>query len=473
MNVPNIENITYHHICRNAHLFNKVNKSIFDNPYVGLIFDFTRKFYNNYSSLPFELNAADPIQIWEYGNDKSNYDEIMRLDPMRKYEENVEDFRVTANAVIKFDVTGYNGDWFTRVAEANIAWKTFQYGLQKVVDYQAETKVNEKNVIGVIEKARSLFQNFSSIEMDEIDSMDFYNPDDHKVPETSQICPTSHTVLNKFLNGGFQLGTTTLLWGGTNVGKSIWLGNIGLDLSLGGFNVYVASLEMAAYKIGIRLAANLHDLPIDLYKKKMEQGDHQFISDKFNEFEKRRSASNFEMTSFEDDAFGAVPHGQLIIERFPEATMNDIEVRAKRKAEELGIQWHAIVIDYLGEMSSDEGYSLKEMYSLHKSNVGKIFASGARNHWAMLTAHQLKASEAAVDDLDLSSASESSGITFRPDNVLGIIQTPTMKTGNEYYLKALKTRDNPYKNYKTRFLIDYDKMRLSSTSEMYEPTDVI
>lgn len=459
MTSPNLEILTFHWLCRNPTKLNKIGGHVFQNDFVKLCFNIVRDFHQEYAEIPFNLESPSASQILEWA--EKYPDDIRKLDVARDFKENFEDFRLNANNIVEFPVSKYSEDWTDKAAKAYLIWRGFNLSLQKTIDFAATTKVSENNVLEVVDKAFTIFSGNYKLNLDdEIESIDFFNPEHHKRPESSLMIPTSWDIINKFLGGGFELGTTTLLWGGPNIGKSIWLGNIGLDIALQGYNVYIASLEMAAFKIAKRLGANLHNIDVNKYEDWVERDSGLLVKKAFSDFEDNR-LNSLKM------------HGELTIERFSQATMIDIETRARRLAEEKGIEWHAIVIDYLGEVDSDAGFGLDKMYQKHKDNVAKMFAAGVRNNWAIISGHQLKTELAGVDDYNLDAASESKGISQRPDNIIGIIQTPTMKTDKAYYAKALKTRDNPYKHYKTRFEIDYTKMRLTPTQELIPPDEMV
>lgn len=455
---PNLEIISYHHVCSYPSLFKKVNMELFKNPRVKLLYDFTKEFYVKYGQIPFDHLNPDVAQLREYVKGSKKFLEHNKLsteDPMTLEKS----FITEAELIIRHPINKYNKGWMIESAEAWIEWGQFINGIKKVVDWQSKLEVTPQNVKELVSKGQSMFLDNSQISLHEEEALDFWNPADHKQPEAADYINTGWHFMDKILGGGFERGTLTHLWGQTNIGKTIWLGNIGLNVSLLGNNVYFASLEMGSNKIIKRMGSNIFNQTMDTYYELAN--NTEFLGQRMNEFKEGRMFNEM-----------APPPGELRIQRFSEATPIDVYASADRLAKQLGIEWALIIIDYLGEMKSSHGFTLNDMYSMHKMNNSDLYANSVKRNLSTLTAFQIKPDAFGADDYGLSAAAESRGITHRTDNIVGLIQTPAMKAERMYYAKAIKTRDNEYKDYQIGYSIDYSHMRLRETEVFNPPLDI-
>ena len=158
-----------------------------------------------------------------------------------------------------------------------------------------------------------------------------------------------------------------------------------------------------------------------------------------------------------------LPHGKFLMKRMYSATPNDVDnvVRAEEKAH--GIKIHVVVIDYFTEMGNDLGIrqdNAFNTYMYHKTNSQALFNNAGIGKYTVISAHQSSEIDPNSETIDLTNLSESKGILHRPDSVIGIIQSASMKQDRRYKLKGLKTRHSKYKDYVVDMRIDYQYMRL-------------
>lgn len=433
----------------------KVNYKLFKTPHIKSLFGVTSTFFNQYGQLPFDLDQPDTSQISEFiHKNKQFYAYYPTTD--KDYTVLEKEFIDHANIILKHDMNKYNITWIREVSESWIKWQTFINGIQGVVDWIGKTEATPKNINNLVVKGQSMFLANTDIQIYEEPALDFWNPESHAQVEVKDLVKTGWSNFDKSINGGLERGTLSHIWGATNAGKSIFLGNIALNISLNGNNVFFASLEMASRKIIKRMGANVFDIDIGLYRDISRDSDE--MGKKIDEY---RESVLFDGVS--------VPPGHLHIQRFSEATSMEIFAAADKLGKSLGIKWGAIVIDYLGELSSSQGYSLNDMYALHKVNNSEIYSQAVRHDIAAVTAFQIKPECFGLEDYGLGAAAESRGITHRTDNIFGIIQPDWMKADRKYELKNIKSRDNEYKDYKIGYDIDYTKMRLTENGTFVPP----
>ena len=124
------------------------------------------------------------------------------------------------------------------------------------------------------------------------------------------------------LDGGFlQSGKSLYVFAGeTNIGKSIFLGNVASNIASQGKNVLLITLEMSELLYARRICTHVSKIPM----KEMAVNGHSL-----------RAAMKEEP-------------GQIFIKEFPPSTITPNTIKAfTKKFTDKGIKLDAIVIDYL------------------------------------------------------------------------------------------------------------------------------
>lgn len=456
---PNFENIVFLYVCREK-IFKIVDPDFFKNPYVSKLYAMTKGFYHKFKSLPFDMEHPKLDQITQVAHASPK---AIIIDKDKTTEDNIKAFLTHAEHVIKTDIKQYSPKWLKDVADAWIMWESSQKGYKDAIEYQKLQNITPENVLDVIRTARNIVTQRTGIVIDEDRGADFDDPEAHKQTDPENLVNTGFKHLNEWVSGrasgGLEPGTLTILAGESNIGKSIWLGNIAYNMYLNGYNVLLISLEMSTAKIYKRIGANAFNLDVNTY------GDVSNDTDRVAEY----------IRDFKEKNLSAgIPLGKFRSKKFTHATALDIEAFAKSLEDELNLKWHAVVIDYMTELENAHGITIDNMYMYHKSNTNDLYMMSGDNNWAVLTAHQLAARDygATADDITLQSLGESRGIIHRTDNIIGIVQPPELKADFQYELKNLKTRDGKYKNYKIVYDIDYDHMRLKEQEGMKDPMEI-
>jgi hypothetical protein len=440
-------------------LFKIVDDDFFKNIFVSRLFRLTKSYYTKFNTLPFDLENPTVDQIKEIAT--RNVEKVI-TDAQLDKEENLDAFVTNTEHIISSNYKRYDPKWIVETVNAWIEWENQQKGFRLSIEYQKTVKVTPENVKEVIKKSRDIINSRSNVIVDEDDGVDFDDPEAHKQIDPKDLVNTGYKNLNLWLSGkpsgGFEPATLSLFIAEPNIGKSIWLGNLALNMMMNGFNVLLISLEMATYKIYRRLGSNAFGVEMNKYSD--FANDTAMVTNFIKEFKERNASELY-------------PIGKLRSKKFTKATPSDIEGLAKRLEIKLGIKWHAIVIDYLTEMDNSYGISSDKSYYYHKQNANDLYSMAGNNYWAAITAHQIGGQDFGGDDLTLQSLAESKGLAHRPDNIFGIIQPPTMKIDNKFHLKNIKSRDGEYKNFKLEYAVNYKHMRLSEYDMMIEPNTMI
>ena len=230
------------------------------------------------------------------------------------------------------------------------------------------------------------------------------------------------------LNGGFlENGRAFYVFAGqTNVGKSIFLGNIATSMCKQGKNVVVISLEMSEIMYSCRLAADLTKIPIANLKEESVTMQHAMK--------------------------GMNDVGKLIVKEFPPNTITSQQIASYIKTLQLkGIKVDAIVLDYINLI---KGSMNSNLYERIKSASEEVRALSYKFNCPIISATQLNRTGYDVDSPRLDSIGESIGLAATADAIIGITQSDEDKELNIINLHMMKNRFGP--NFgKNQFRMDY------------------
>lgn len=228
--------------------------------------------------------------------------------------------------------------------------------------------------------------------------------------------------------------------GSPKVGKSMWLCNLCAKSVLNGENTAYITLELAYQKVSHRIGANIFNIPMDQYKA--AASDPNYLRAKMKEYMN---------TSL-------VQPGRFIIEEFPtsSATVYDLEAFLLKKEEELStpnkpFKFQNIFIDYINIMKDAKNPNSENMYLKIKSICEDVRAMAQRNLWCVVSVTQTNRQGYDASDISMSSVSESGGLIATVDSLFGIIQTPTMRVDNAYYIKGVAIRDAGHMGDKKKY----------------------
>lgn len=453
------ESVIYLHICYSPNLFHVVEPTFFSDQYIARLFNLTKAFYVRFREIPFKREAISSNQIKEIA--KTNVDKLI-IDKTISKEENFKNFMVNVEQILAAPYNDYNEEHLKAEITAWVEWKNFIRGLKGAIEYEKTQEKSSANIKKIINKCRSIIIEGSTVIIDEDEGTDFFDPHAHKQLEVTGLHDSGYPTLNEWLSGkktgGFEPGTLTIFIGEPNIGKSIVLQNLALNLAMNGNNVFYISLEMGEGKIHKRMGVNALDIPIGEYPDK--SNDVDYIAEKLKEY----SASKSEMS---------IPHGVLRVKKFSKVSGVELEAFVRKYEQRHNMKFNDIILDYMTEMDNSHGTNAENMYLFHKQNANDLYVAGCDNDWAMITAHQIKGDDYGKDDLNLFSFSESRGLGHRADTVIGLIQTPEMRVDSKFYWKCIKPRDGAFKNWKMELDIAYEHMRLTETGNIYSPLEQI
>jgi len=254
--------------------------------------------------------------------------------------------------------------------------------------------------------------------------------------------------LDHKLGGGFlENGRSLYVFAGeTNVGKSIFLGNIATNVALQGKNVLLISLEMSEMMYARRLSSAVTSIPLSHLKEESEQL-RQLIKD-----------------------IGVSKKSKIIIKEFPPATLTPHQLKGYlKKLIQKGIHIDLIVLDYLNLLHSPTG---SNSYERVLYNAQQVRAISYELSCPIVSATQLNRSGFNIDNPGLETISESIGLATTSDAIISIWQKDEDKELGIINIGMTKNRFGP--NFGSISLkIDYNTLQISEDDTINESEEAL
>ncbi len=230
--------------------------------------------------------------------------------------------------------------------------------------------------------------------------------------------PSKWDWLDNNLGGGFlEAGKSLYVFAGeTNIGKSIFLGNIAHNIAKEGKNVLLVTLEMSELLYARRICSNVTKVPM-----KEMIGNTPAIKE-----------------AIKDEK------GKIFIKEFPPATITANQLKGFiKKFQEQGIKLDAIVLDYLNLMHSTIG---NNSYERIKHVTEQVRAMSYLFECPIISATQLNRAGFDQDNPDLATISESIGLAATADVIVSIYQNEEDRELGIIRLGMMKNRYGPRGN---------------------------
>lgn len=282
---------------------------------------------------------------------------------------------------------------------------------------------------------------------------------DNLLTETNHLS-TGIEWLDELLGGGFLLeGRSMYIFAGeTNVGKSIFLHNMAVNIMKQNKKVILFSLEMSEQMYNIRITSTISEL------------DNNTLKDNVEEI--RDGAMRFKMMR---------PDTGLIVKEYPPNSVTPaiLKTYTKQIISTKKFKPDAIVVDYLNLLTSDGNNSYEKIKNISE----QLRALSYEFQCPVITATQLNrsgysgsgsSSQAQVYDQrgpGMSSVSESYGTGATADAVVGLFRTDQDKEDNAIHVNIMKNRFGS--NYGvTRLGMNYRTMTVFEDEALNENDEV-
>jgi replicative DNA helicase len=305
--------------------------------------------------------------------------------------------------------------------------------LMDVIDQGQEGKLDHSELLSKFEVACNVNLNVDA-------GVDYFNDIDEHVDhmtKTESHLKSGWDWLDKKLNGGFlETGRSLYVFAGeTNVGKSIFLGNIATNICKQGKKVLLISLEMPEMLYSKRLSSNIAQVPINEMHMSTE-----FIKESIKSFKNKHEDS------------------QLLIKEFPPSTLTPQQLSGFiTKVSQSLMKPDAIVLDYINLLKGPQG---SNSYDQIKKVTEQVRALSYKFSCPIITATQLNRSGYNEIDPGLDTVGESYGMGATADCVISIFQREEDSELNIINLGMMKNRFGP--NFGTTSMrIDYGTLTIT------------
>lgn len=252
--------------------------------------------------------------------------------------------------------------------------------------------------------------------------------------------PSTWEWLDTALNGGFlENGRSLYVFAGeTNIGKSIFLGNVATNIAKQGKNVLLITLEMSELLYARRLCTNISKIPL----KELSTNVHSL-----------RQAVREKIDS---------GSGKILIKEFPPSTITPNQLKGFiKKINDTGIKIDAIVLDYLNLLHSTVG---SNSYERIKNVTEQVRAMSYVFGCPIISATQLNRSGFSTDNPDLATISESVGLAATADVIISIFQNEEDRELGIIRMGMMKNRYGP-RGHTQSMRIDYSTLTITQSNE--------
>lgn len=263
---------------------------------------------------------------------------------------------------------------------------------------------------------------------------DFYNQKEKRIP-------WSLKTLNTITDGGAPTKSLICFIAPTGGGKSRLMANEAAFQLEQGFNVLYVTMEMAAERIGMRIDANLLDIPI----KELRGYPRSMYKEKVGRVRTKTA-------------------GKLIIREYPTASAGVNHFRYLLQELKLKKKFipDIIYIDYINICLSSRlkmGGTVNS-YTYVKAIAEELRGLGVEHDCPIVTATQVNREGFKNSDIEMENTSESMGLPHTCDLLVAMMPGKDENLDHIYF-KQLKNRDGDV-SYMNKFVVGLDrpKMRL-------------
>ena len=360
-----------------------------DEEYLGTVIDFldTRYFKNKH------IKAVVNI-ISDFFVRRGEAPTLTEIKAYLTTDELKESFKIVANSFKNID-TNFNREELFENSEKFFKEKAVYQTMLDVADELNNKKVDTSVVLDKFEKA-------CSITMAGDIGLEFFSDIDTHIDDLNKeekFIPSQWEWLDRKLGGGFlETGRSLYLFAGqTNVGKSIFLGNIACNVAAQGKTVVLISLEMSELMYAKRISSNVTQIPI-------------------NELQDNSSNVKQKVVNYQN----IHPKSKLIIKEFPPNAITASQVSAYiKKLINKGIKPDMIVLDYINLLHCPLG---NNSYERVKHAAEQIRALSYTFGCPIVTATQINRSGINEQNPGVENISESIGLAATADCIMSIWQ---------------------------------------------------
>jgi replicative DNA helicase len=330
--------------------------------------------------------------------------------------------------------------------ESELIQNTERYLKEKAI-YHTMLEVAEDVSSGKIDTSFILdkFEKSCNINLKTDTGLDLFKDFDKVIEDINvdqPVVPSQWRWLDDKLSGGFlQKGRALYVFAGeTNVGKSIFLGNLATNIASQGKTVLLITLEMSEMVYARRLSSNITKIPLRDLRSESATLKQQI-----------------------EEISGNNPNGKILIKEFPPSTVTVHELQGFIKnITSKGIKIDAIVLDYLNLVLSKVGnnsYERVKFVSEQTRALTYLF------NCPIISATQLNRSGYNITSPGLETISESIGLAATADVIVSIFQDEEDKELGVVKLGMMKNRFG-INHGTTTMKLDYSTLTVSEDDSL-------
>jgi replicative DNA helicase len=416
-----------------------IYNAIFDQSYLETILDFVNPTYFKDKKISSIFNVIKSFYI-----EHKTVPNITELKSHLITDELKSNFKETVLSFNSID-KNYNKDVLLKNTERFLKEKA-------VLNTVFETSIDVNS--GKIDSSQILkkFESACGVSLTTDIGFDYLEQIDKHCEDLNQVFNTISSGwkwLDKHIGGGFVSAGRALyvFFGITNVGKSIFLGNIATNILNQDKTVILISLEMPEQVYAKRISSQLSKIPFDDLKLQTSP-----LKRHLNEYKVKNKNS------------------KLIIKEFPPQSITVLQLKTYiNKLVQKGIKPDAIIIDYIN-LVAPPSVGLSSYESVKKITEG-IRAMSYDFECPIISATQ--ANRQAVDMVkpDMGKTSESMGLAHTVDAMMSIWTEDGDSDLGIIHMGVEKNRFGPREVY-THLNIDYPTLSLTEPDELAQQNSI-
>jgi len=381
--------------------------------------------------------------ITEYYKKRSAAPTLTELKGYLTTDELKKSFRAVVAMFDNFD-KNFNKDELYENTERFLKEKAVYNTLLEVAEDASNSSADTSDILTKFEKA-------CNITLAADLGLDYFNEIERHIEDLEtkdETISTGWEWLDKKTDGGFlEQGRAIYVFAGeTNIGKSIFLGNIAQNIADQNKTVLLVSLEMSELVYAKRVTTNLTQIPIRQLHERTDD-----IRDSVAQYKRTNSRS------------------KVIVKEFPPSTITCRHLKGYiKKLTDKGIKLDAIVVDYVNLLKSDVGTN---SYERIKYATEELRALSYVFECPVITATQLNRSGYSEVNPGLDTVGESYGLAATADAIFSIWREEEDIEMGIIKLGVMKNRFG--ENYGSCAMeIDYDTLSLKQASEQLQNIDM-
>lgn len=416
-----------------------VRNCLLDGSYLGSVIDYIKEDHFN------DKNIKSIIGIIKDYYSKRN--EVPTLAEIKAYLSNPdlkESFKKVVASIEDIVNIKLNRDELFDNTETFIKERAIFNTLLEAAQQMDKGNLDSSALLHKVERAVGI--NLSpSMGMNLLEDVDHFI---HELSKNESKISSGWKWMDDKIGGGFaENGRALYIFiGETNVGKSIFLGNVAANVALRGKTSLIISLEMSEVMYGMRFASKLTKIPM---------------------FELRSDLNNLK-TQLEDIR-KQNNKAKILIKEFPPSTITPPQIATYLgKLQQRGIKVDCLVLDYLNLMDSTKGTN---MYERIKYISEQLRAISYKFNIPIISASQVNRSGVSQENPSLDTISEGMSLAHTADCIFNIWQKEDDKDMGLINMGIIKNRFGP--NFgSTSLKIDYTTLTLEEEDTKNDTEEV-